>query len=325
MSDDNRKIGIPPDWKVHDDIVFQMADSPPEMWHRSGKLMDVAKRLEPGNEMLKIGVIDTGYTRHKWLNEPQEARNFTSDSSVDARNPHGPHVWGMIAGLMGIGLLPKVRMYIAKGLSDSGSGATTWLNNAIRWMADMGVHFVNGSYGSSQGSQDDIAAAKYFYEVGRRNGGGYLLHFAAGNAGYNGGGSTIGYPAGHGLCSVNGSFDRDGGRSSFSSGGPKLQILGAGGNVISTIPGDRVQAMSGTSMGSPDQCVKSALLAIARQSVGLPPLYGPDEWAAEYRRLFEAKLLKDGGPPGRDNANGWGQFTTEAIVEHIDELTGSGI
>ncbi len=43
-------------------------------------------------------------------------------------------------------------------------------------------------------------------EVGARNGGGWLLHFAAGNSG-KGRGNTIGYPARGGRCSVNGSYE----------------------------------------------------------------------------------------------------------------------
>ena len=319
-----RQIGIPPDWEQHPEIVFPQSEAPPFMWHRQAAILRVAKMLESSNGFLKIGIIDTGYTPHKWLPEPQEVKNFTSDRTSNANNPHGEHVFGIVGGLMGIGLLPKAKFYIAKGLSDSGSGSTTWLNGAIRWMADMGVHFVNGSYGSSQSSPDDAAAQKYFYEVGVRNGGGWLLHFAAGNSG-KGRGNTIGFPAKGGRCSVNGSYDANGDRSVFSSVGEQLQVLGAGGKVVSTVPGDDVGAMSGTSMGSPDVCAKTSLIAIARQQSGLPPLVGPEAWAKEYHRLFENKLIKDGGVPGRDNDNGWGQFTEAAITEHIDRLSGLGV
>ncbi len=142
-----RQIGIPPDWEQHPEIVFPQSEAPPFMWHRQAGILRVAKMLESSNGFLKIGIIDTGYTPHKWLPEPQEVKNFTSDRTSNANNPHGEHVFGIVGGLMGIGLLPKARFYIAKGLSDSGSGSTTWLNGAIRWMADMGVHFVNGSGG----------------------------------------------------------------------------------------------------------------------------------------------------------------------------------
>ena len=314
-----RQIGIPPDWEWHQDVVFAQADDPPFMWHRDKELLAAAEQLESSTEFLKIGVIDTGYTPHKWLPEPQEVKNFTTDRTSNANNPHGEHVYGMIGGLKGIGLLPKAKFYIAKGLSDSGSGSTSWLNGAIRWMADMGVHFVNGSYGSSQSSPDDAAAQKYFYEVGARNGGGWLLHFAAGNSG-KASSNTIGWPAKGGRCSVNGSYDASGGRSSFSSVGSQLQVLGAGGKVFSTIPGDGGGLMSGTSMGSPDNCAKTGLIAVARMGVGLPPLVGPEAWAAEYERMFHAKLIKDGGSPGRDNDYGWGQFTTAAIVEYLNKF-----
>lgn len=323
MSD--RAIGIPPDHVYHKDIRFSVADDPPYMWHRQGRLMQIAKMLESGNQLLKIGIIDTGHAKHKWLPEATDVFNFTNESTAEAGDPHGVHVWGIIGGLKGIGLLPFARFYIFKGLDSNGSGATSWLNGAIRKAADIGCHFVNGSYGSNQGSQDDIDACKYFYTVGRKNGGGLLLHFAAGNAGYNGKTNTIGWPAMTGLCSVNGSYDATGERSSFSSGGPKLQVLGAGGKIVSTVTGNDMGVMSGTSMGSPDVCAKSGLISLARQAAGLPPLVGPDEWDTEYKRLFQKKLIKDGGEPGRDNYHGYGQFMEEALIEHVSELAGLGV
>ncbi|MEZ6097235.1 MAG: S8 family serine peptidase [Pirellulaceae bacterium] len=323
---------IPPDFRFHDEYSFAQADSPPYMWHRPDELLKVAKLLENGAEQLKIGIIDTGWSRHKWLPEAQEVFNETDDRSAFAGNMHGVHVWGIIGGLMGIGLVPKAKFYIFKGLDNSGSGASTWLNNCIRKAADVGCHFINGSYGSSQGTQDDKDALNYFYTVGRKNGGGLLAWLAAGNSGYNGRTNTIGWPARWNLGGTVSSYDSNGDISSFSSGGPGIHVAGAGGKIISTLPGKsesdegtEVGVASGTSMATPDQLAKAALYCIARQAAGLPQLHGPDEWHDDFERLFNEKAIADGGQPGRDNWWGWGQFTTNTLVSEISKLAGLGV
>lgn len=229
------------------------------------------------------------------------------------------HVAGMIVGKEGIGLLPEAEVFIAKGLGDDGSGSTTWLNNGLKWLADQGCHFINGSYGGPGGGSEDLAVLDYCYEKGV-----WLLHFAAGNAGYNGSRNSIGYPARYNRGSCNGSYDANGNRSSFSSGGAELQLLGAGGQVVSTVPGTRMfAAMSGTSMGSPDVTAKTGAIAIARRMAGLPDIVGYKAWDAFYKDLLEKKLLKDGHTPGRDTYWGYGQLLTEAIIDFIKDPVGA--
>lgn len=316
------KYAIPPDHVIHD-ILFAQSATPPFMWHRPKTLLNLLEKLNITGKGLKIGIVDTGYTPHPWLPEPKGAKNFTDSRTVEARNPHGEHVFGIIGGLHGIGLLPEAEFYIAKGLNDRGEGDTTWLNNGIRWCADNGCHFLNGSYGGGSGSQDDKDAANYFYSKGGLN-----LHFAAGNANYNGRNNSIGYPAKWDMCSVNGSYNADGTRSSFSSGGEQLDIMGAGGAVVSTMPPSannptNMGAMSGTSMGSPDVTAHAGCLHLRRRQVGLPDIVGYKAWNTYHAELFERKRIKDGGSPGRDNYFGWGQFMTEAIMEEIKDPIGA--
>jgi subtilisin family serine protease len=317
------EIGYPPDFKKHDDVVFAQADRPPFMWHRPQSLLDTLKKWNITGKGLRIGIIDDGYTPHPWLPKPVEVRNFTSSRTADSIGNHGEHVFGMIGGLMGIGLLPEADYFIAKGLGDNGSGQSNWLNACIRWCADNECHFINGSYGSSFADTGSRDAINYFYEKG-----GLLAHFAAGNGSYNGVNNSIIYPAKWDLGSTNGSYDADGTRSSFSAGGIQLDVLGAGGRVISTVSPRRdnpqpVAAFSGTSMGSPDNCTMSGAYTQRRRQVGLPDLKGPREWGNEYASLFERKAIKDGGAPGRDNYYGWGQFEKEAMIEGIEEPVGS--
>lgn len=327
FSEQDLDFGIPPDTVYHDDVVFQQSNVPPFMWHRYRKLLDTLDKFGIYGQYLRIGIIDTGYSPHPWLPRPKGVINYTNSgrgrSDVTARNFHGQHVYGIIGGLQGIGLLPAADYYIAKGLNDQGSGSTTWLNNCIRWCAQQKCHYVNGSYGGPQGSQDDIDAINTFY-----NAGGRLLHFAAGNANYNGRNNSIGYPAKHDMGSTNGSYNADGSRSSFSSGGKQLDIMGAGGRIVSTMPPTasepkKMGQASGTSMGSPDVLAKTGAYDQRRRQVGLPDIIGYEAWNEEYRKLFDRKKIKDGGAPGRDNYHGWGQFMTEAIIEGIEEPIGA--
>ena len=311
---------IPPDWEWDPNEQFPHSDNVPFMWHRHDELLEAFENAGITGEGLKIGIIDTGYSPHPWLPKPAGVRNFTPSGrgadDVTARNPHGQHVFGIIGGLHGIGLLPKAEYYIAKGLGDGGSGSSTGLNRCIRWLADQGCHFINGSYGGGGGSNDDIDAAEYFY-----NKGGLLIHFAAGNAGA--GRNTIGYPARHHRCSCNGSYDRNGDRSNFSSTGPQVDGLGAGGGIVSTMPPtpsqpNRMGTMSGTSMGCPDFLGKIGGIHQARRAAGFPDIVGYKAWHKEYKRLFDLDLIRDLGPQGRDNNNGWGRLITAKIIESIN-------
>lgn len=310
---------IPPDFKRHPELVFANSSTPPFMWHRPKELLDSLAALKIDGTGLKIGIIDDGYDlTHPHLPKPAGVRNFTNKggpNDIVSRGQHGAHVAGIIVGLNGIGLLPKAEVYIAKGLGDDGSGATTWLNAGLRWLADQGCHFINGSYGGGGSGKEDLDTMDYCYSKGV-----FLLHFAAGNAGYNGRQNSIGYPANYGRCSVNGSYDADGSRSYFSSGGPKLQVLGAGGKVVSTVTGG-FAAFSGTSMGSPDVAAKTGAIHSARRMAGLPDIVGYEAWGKFYEELFTAKLIKDGGTVGRDSYYGYGQLMTEAIIEYIKQPT----
>lgn len=312
---------IPPDWVDHKDIVFAQ-NQIPFMWHRNLELLKVLRERGITGKGYRIGVNDTGYdVNHPYLPKPAAVRNSTrngNSSDVTDRQGHGTHVAGMIVGKDGIGLLPEAEIIIHKGLGDDGSGATSWLNAGNKWLADQGCHFINGSYGGPGGGQEDIDAIEYGYSKGV-----FLYHFAAGNAGYNGRNNTIGYPAKYGRGSCNGSYDASGNRSSFSSGGAELQLLGAGGQVVSTVPGSRMfAAMSGTSMGSPDVTAKTAVIAIVRRMVGLPDLVGYKAWDEFYKDLLLKKLLKDGHTEGRDTYWGYGQLMTEAIIDYVKDPTG---
>jgi len=311
---------IPDDWVYHRDIVFAQ-DTIPFMWHRPKELLELLKVRNITGKGLKIGIVDTGYdVTHQYLPKPKAVANFTSSGGRDVvtdRQGHGSHVAGIICGLQGIGLLPEAEVYIAKGLGDDGSGSVTWLNNGLKWLADRGCHFINGSYGGPSGGQEDLNAIDYCYSKGV-----WLLHFAAGNSGYNGRTNTIGYPARHNRGSCNGSYDANGNRSSFGSGGIELQLLGAGGQVVSTVPGNKMAPMSGTSMGSPDVMAKTGAVAIARRMAGLPDIVGHKNWDEFYKELFAKKLIKDGHTEGRDTYWGYGQLMTEAIVDYIKDPLG---
>lgn len=245
---------------------------------------------QTGSASVIVGVIDTGVdTDHDDLsaniwNNPGETGNGKENNGVDDDgngfvddwrgwdfinndnnpfddNDHGTHVSGTI-GAQGnnnlgvVGVNWQVSIMPLKFLGANGSGTTDDAVEAIIYGANNGAKVLSNSWGGGGRSQALEDAIKFARDQG------VLFVAAAGNESSNND-SFPTYPANYevdNLISVAASTESDS-RAGFSNWGVKTVHLAApGNNILSTVPQDRYETLSGTSMATPHVSGAAALV-----------------------------------------------------------------
>jgi hypothetical protein len=239
-------------------------------------------------------------------------------------NNHGTHTMGTMVGAGGVGVAPGATWISAKGC-EGRSCTDGFLLQAGQWMLaptdhngqnprpDLSPDIINNSWGGS----DD----QWFYLdlIEAWNSAGIFEAFAAGNDGDGVTCSTTAAPGGRGDVYGVGAYDVNGKIASFSGFGPspvdgslRPDITAPGVNVRSTIPGNRYQALDGTSMATPHLAGAVGLLWAEA-----PTLIG--DIAATQALLNDAARDVDdthcGGTPTRNNVWGDGKLDVLATVD----------
>lgn len=216
--------------------------------------------ITKGSDEVVIAVIDTGVDynhpdlrANMWQNDAGEfGYNFVENNNnpID-RNGHGTHCAGIIGAVhnnIGIsGLMSNVRIMALKFLSDDGRGDTADAIRAIDYGVANGAHILSNSWGGGGRSQALEEA------IIRANNAGVTFVAAAGNSAANSDFRPM-FPAGYDVDNVIavGSHDGQGSRSSFSNfGANSVHVFAPGTNILSTVPNNRYQQLSGTSMAAP--------------------------------------------------------------------------
>ena len=267
-----------------------------------------------GTSSVTVSVIDTGIRRtHQDLAgrvlQGYDYVNKDSDPADDC--DHGTHVSGTVAattnngvGVAGMSqatILPY-KVLSAPDLLGRCSGSAANIASAIRAAADNGAKIISMSIGGP-GSTTERDAVTYAYNKG------VTLVAAAGN---DGGNNSIDYPGAYPEVIAVGAVTSTKARASYSDGGPQLDIVAPGSDVLSTIDNSdsAYSKMSGTSMATPHVAGALALAMSCAPSVSRATLLNTLYSTAE-----------DLGTAGRDDIYGHGLARIDRVVS---QLCGSG-
>ena len=246
-----------------------------------------AHRLEPGDERVTVGLVDTGIS----LGHPEFQRKLlagydTVDLGVDEAvglklvgdsrgldfTPldevgHGSHVGGIVGatgweippGVAGLSLMLPIRV-LAAALSPGsqrriGIGAEANINCGFKVAVDLGADVLNLSFGTSEHDVDAEAAKPQAQVVAYAERYGCVLVAASGNSGA----AERFYPAALPEVIAVGSVDAGGKRSAFSTYGDHVALSAPGENIVSCGM-DGLREGSGTSYAAPFVTGAAALL-----------------------------------------------------------------
>ena len=287
LSSDSRIEYVEPDSYVEasDEISDNQADS--YSWGVSAIGADAlaAYVKKQTNSSITVAVVDSGVGNHTFINNRVKGGFDYVDGDknpVDLRG-HGTHVAGTI-----VDCTPGLKVYIlpVRVLDAEGNGSTLNVGNGIRYAASHGAKVINISLGGPHHSQykDDAinAAIKS----------GVTVVASAGNLGIN----TSGYcPAHMKNVIVVSALDEKKINAGFSNFGNSVDLAAPGVSIYSTLPGNRMGFMSGTSMAAPHISAAAAMILL------LNPSYKPSAVESKLKNI-----CTDLGPAGFDKYYGYG-------------------
>ncbi|QLG26077.1 S8 family serine peptidase [Halorarum halophilum] len=235
-------LEVPNDPRYDDQYADQMVNAP------------TAWDTTYGDSSVTVAVVDQGVKYdHPDLDGnvgSDEGHDFVdsdSDPYPDSMSDeyHGTHVAGIAAaetnngeGVSGIG---NSTVLSGRALSESGSGSTADIADAIQWAADQGADVINLSLGGGDYTSTMKNAVSYATDNGS------LVVAAAGNDGSG----SVSYPAAYSECLAVSALDPDESLASYSNYGSDIELAAPGTNVLSTWTDDGYDSISGTSMATP--------------------------------------------------------------------------
>lgn len=301
----NPIYGIPPDWKR--ETIAPLAQRP---WTVKEELRQRLIRAGiDGRDCVAID-LDTGFRKHELLPMPEEVRNFTGGSRDDVTDyhGHGTHTIGSILGRDGLSYAPAGRLKVGKVLGNNGSGSNT--TDGLKWARDTEGDVVSCSWGG--GNSVDSTTDSVCRQIWESN---KWLFFAAGNSGFNGRNTVIA-PALSQHTGAVASLTESGEPSSFSSGGPRVDVSAGGSQIASCGLNNNIVLMSGTSMATPTFVSVMMLLRQTMLMLGMSVQFTARDFI---KWLASEEFLKDAGPAGRDPRYGEGMVNTENILSWIEK------
>jgi subtilisin family serine protease len=239
-------VRLPPDVRIKPSLA-PLSES--VSWADGMLGAEEAWKLSQG-EGVVVCVLDTGCdVKHPDLGDGAifDATDFTgSRYGYQDRNGHGTHVAGLIAARMGNdlgirGIAPECRLVIAKVLGDNGSGSDAGIAQGIAWGLSKGATVFSLSLGGGFNMPATLDATKAVLQCGGR-----FLLAAAGNDG-----GEVNYPARYDQFVSVGAYDSHGMLTRFTSKRGRLDIVGPGVEMLSTLPGGGYGTMTGTSQACP--------------------------------------------------------------------------
>lgn len=268
-----------------------------------------AWQVTMGDPNLIVGVVDTGidYNHPDLKDKVIKGTDFTFRPGwilhrKDANGPmddnhHGTHCAGIIGASanndLGIaGVAPNVKLMAVKSLDAQGRGSEYDVMKGVAYAVTNGAKIVSLSLGGT----GTTSVERKFYEAAVQSGA--LVVAAAGNNG-----DALGFPASYpGVLSV-GATDSGGALAKFSNHDAAMGVTAPGVGILSTVPGNAYEKMSGTSMAAPFVAGVAALVWSAH----------PDWTAQEVMDRIES-TADDKGAPGVDAQFGHGEVNLLAAL-----------
>lgn len=278
---------------------------------------------------VQVAVLDTGvdkdhedlYLNIKWGISVVGDKESTVYRDWKDKNGHGTHVCGIIAalnneiGVVGVGY--NIEIYAIKTLNDAGFGTWQDAAEAVYWAMkgpdgvidkdgdgkvagdpdDDAAEVISMSFGGVSYDQGFHDAVKVAYSYG------IVLVVAAGNEGDEG----VTYPAKWTEVIAVAAIDENDDVPSWSSKGPEVELAAPGVNVLSTIPKNRYEYYSGTSMACPHVSGTVGLMISKILADGRT-------YTVEEIRDILQKTADDIGPAGKDDASGYGVVRADKAV-----------
>jgi len=184
----------------------------------------------------------------------------STTSILDSHKPINDYGHGtMVAGLVHL-VAPTAKLMPVKVFDAKGGSSVSLIIQGIHYAVDNGAHVINMSFSTVEPSQELQDAINF------ANSHGVILVAAAGNEGKL---MTV-YPAGYNPVIGVGATDNNDNRASFSNFGPEVDVAAPGVWVITTYPGNRYAAGSGTSFSAPFVAGAAALFVQLDRDINGP-------------------------------------------------------
>jgi thermitase len=220
----------------------------------SGRQWAIQKIMAPqawevtsGEANVVIAVLDTGIDKeHEDLVGKVIAEvNFTDSPTTKDIYGHGTHIAGIIAaaannGVGVAGLAYDCRLMNVKVADDQGRFDSSAAAKGVTWAVEHGAKIINMSLVSTEPSPELEKAIDYAWSKG------VVVVAAAGNCM----GKKTAYPAYYANCVAVAATDSNDCVASWSSWGDWVDVAAPGVDIYSTLPGNRYDTKSGTSMAA---------------------------------------------------------------------------
>jgi len=199
-----------------------------------------------GNQEIIVAVLDSGIDlAHEDLaGKIVESVNFTGSKTEYDLQGHGTHIAGILAAnvnnRIGIaGAAPNAKLLNVKVVEDNGMVWPSNVAKGIVWAVDHGARVINMSFVTPTGSDKLAAAVKYAAERG-------VIMVAAGGNHVK----SLTYPAAYPEVIAVAALNPDSTPWYGSSGNARINAYAPGVEIYSSVPGNRYEYKSGSSMAT---------------------------------------------------------------------------